>query len=121
MRERNIQRKKGKDGESWSNSKCKDIKIDKEVSKELKKLKEKYKLFIVSSNIEKNIKSYLGGDGILDLFDRILGEETHKSKHDKILRIFKEYKLNKDNTIFVTDTTGDIKENKRYWTKSNCC
>ena len=44
------------------------------------------------------------------LFKDILGVESHASKEEKFKMLFKKYKLNNKNCLFVTDTLGDILE-----------
>jgi phosphoglycolate phosphatase len=84
---------------------------------ELKFLKEKYKLFIISSNRENVIEKFLKKKE-LEYFDEIFGELRHKSKVKKFEILFKKYNLNPDECIFITDTLGDIIESNKVNVKS---
>jgi len=86
------------------------LRIEESIKKELLKLKDKYMLFIISSNEEDTLNIYLKNNNILNIFDRVLGVETHKSKIEKFKILFEEYNFDKGNCIFVTDTLGDILE-----------
>ncbi len=81
-----------------------------DIKKELLKLKEKYLLFIISSGSEKIIRTYFENNSASNIFDEILGFETHTSKVEKFKILFKKYNFNKDDCMFVTDTLGDILE-----------
>ncbi len=48
--------------------------------------------------------------GVLELFTKIMGFETHKSKVEKFKILMAEHGVTPENTIFITDTLGDIKE-----------
>ena len=76
----------------------------------LKRLKEKYSLYIISSTSEPVIKEILEKSQILDIFVRILGQETHESKVEKFKMLMEDDVVTSENTVFVTDTLGDIKE-----------
>src|SRR6266567_670182 len=51
------------------------LKIDENIKQNLKKLSEKYSLFIVSSNQESNLNTYFQNNGFLHIFKEILGAE----------------------------------------------
>ncbi len=72
----------------------------------------KYLLFIVSSSEDENIKNYLKLDDLDKYFKQILGAATHRSKVEKFKLIFSKYNLKPEECLFITDTTGDIKEAK---------
>ena len=76
----------------------------------LKRFKKDYSLYIISSTREEIIKEVLEKAGILDLFTRVMGPETHRSKIEKFKMLMAEHGIADDNTIFITDTLGDIKE-----------
>ncbi|MEA2701587.1 MAG: phosphoglycolate phosphatase [Candidatus Parcubacteria bacterium] len=79
----------------------------------IRRLAGNYSLFIISSNSEHAIKEVLNQAEVLTLFVRILGEETHKSKVEKFRILTEENGITPDNTLFVTDTLGDIKEARK--------
>ena len=84
--------------------------INRDVKSVIKKLRENFDLFIVSSTTESIIKAYLERLGMLDCFTEILGYETETSKVKKFKMIFKKYRVSPVESIFITDTAGDIKE-----------
>lgn len=97
--------------------------IDKEIIhpimfESLKKLNDKYKLFIISSGGENNLKYFLKKNNILHFFEKILGRDTHFSKIEKFNMVFNEYNLTSNDCIFITDTLGDILEAKEVNLKS---
>lgn len=79
----------------------------------LNTLADRFKLFVVSSTSEENIKYFLELGDLHELFTKILGAETHKSKEVKFKMILSEYKLKPEECIFVTDTIGDIIEARK--------
>ena len=97
------------------------LKMDDDVKTDLRKLKEKFELYIISSNTEKNLIKYFHNNNFSNIFTDILAEETHKSKVEKFKLLFKKYDLNSHNCIFVTDTLGDIKEANNVGVKSIAC
>ncbi len=92
------------------NDKFKELKIEREIKKELIRMKNKFDLFIISSNSEKTLNNYFENNNILHIFKEVLGMESHKSKLVKFRQLMEKYNLNKNNCVFVTDTLGDIFE-----------
>lgn len=86
------------------------LKIEEEVKKELLKLRKNFYLYIITSNIERDLKVFFENSGIHGMFREILGFESHKSKEEKFRNLMKKHKLNVNNCIFITDTLGDILE-----------
>ncbi len=76
----------------------------------LRRLAHAYKLYIISSNRESSIKEILAKANIENLFARVMGEETHKSKVEKFKILISDCGITPHNSIFITDTLGDIKE-----------
>lgn len=85
--------------------------------KDLKFLKENYKLNIVSSNSEKAMNKFLNYNK-LEYFEEILWVESWKSKVKKIEYLIKKYNYKKDEIMFVTDTIWDIFEANKVWVKT---
>lgn len=81
-------------------------------------LKNDYQLAIVSSGSEHHIKDFLEREDILHLFDDILGYEVHKNKTVKLNQLLNKYSLVPHNTVFITDTLGDILEAHEAQVKS---
>ena len=85
-------------------------KIKPEVKEVLEKLAQKYNLFIISSGHNQHIIDFLKNNGVWDLFKKSLFLEDAKLKTDKFKMLEKEFGIKPSDTIFITDTIGDIKE-----------
>jgi phosphoglycolate phosphatase len=70
------------------------------------------RLAIVSSGGELSIAHFLENEGLSSFFSDILGYETHKSKTVKIKSLLEKYSVLPEDTVFITDTLGDILEGK---------
>jgi len=90
----------------------KTLEIDEEKKSIIQKLAKEYQLFIISSTTTDIIQSYLQKHGILSCFTEILGNEVHASKVKKFQILFKKYSIDPKNVIFITDSSGDMKEAK---------
>ncbi len=75
-------------------------------------------LIIVSSTISSSISKYLEFFQIKDYFKEILGNDIDKSKVKKINDILARYEVAPGNTVFITDTLGDIREATECQVKS---
>lgn len=89
------------------------LRIEEGIKEELLKLNSRFNLFIVTSNKEITLKKYFENNNLTFIFKEILGLETHKSKEEKFKILINKYKMNKQNSIFITDTLGDILEANR--------
>lgn len=69
-----------------------------------------HRLFIVSSCVENIIEEHLTREHIREYFTEVLGYNFHSGKTEKILHILDKYSLEAKDTVFVTDTLGDIVE-----------
>ncbi|MCX5831739.1 MAG: HAD family hydrolase [Deltaproteobacteria bacterium] len=67
-------------------------------------------LVIVSSSGSEDIHLILRLHQLQDYFQDVLGSDVHFSKKEKILQVLAKYAIDKDNTYYIGDTTGDIKE-----------
>ena len=76
----------------------------------LTRLAAEHQLYIVSSNGEQAINAVLEQSGVVDLFARVMGVETHASKVEKFKMLTKEYGVTPENALFISDTLGDVKE-----------
>jgi len=90
-----------------------DLGIEEQKTHVIRKLSESFRLFIISSTTGGIIRSYLQQHGILSCFTDILGNEVHQSKVEKFQMLFQKYNIDPNEVIFITDTTGDIKEAKK--------
>ncbi len=76
-------------------------------------LQRAYTLHIVTSNCEDAITQALAESGIGDSFCSILGRQAHQSKVEKWQRIAAEYDIELTESVYVTDTVGDVCEAQR--------
>lgn len=65
---------------------------------------------VVSSNCERAIQNTLREAGVEHLFGLILGQEAHASKVQKFLHLFNAKGFTADETVYLTDTLGDLTE-----------
>ena len=93
------------------------LKIEENIKRELFKLREKYELFIVSSNKEMVLEKYFKDNNVL-VFSEILGTDKNKSKVKKFKILFDKYNFGKEDCVFVTDTLGDLLEANKVDVKS---
>jgi phosphoglycolate phosphatase len=84
--------------------------IDTKTKETILELSKTHNLFIVSSTIKSIIEKYLSRHGLLDSFTEILGSDTETSKVKKFNMIFDKHKISPEETIFLTDTSGDVRE-----------
>lgn len=78
----------------------------------IKKLSKKYTLAIASSGKKDNIENLLKENGIVDLFGSILADFSH-SKEKMIVELLNKFRTKPEETVFITDTVGDIKVAKK--------
>ncbi|MBU2104836.1 MAG: HAD-IA family hydrolase [Nanoarchaeota archaeon] len=95
----------------------KDIKLFEGVELILKQLRKRYRLGIVSSNSEENIKKILKENGVDKLFDYIYSASSLFGKHKNLKRLIKKYKLNLEEVIYVGDEDRDILAAKKVGIK----
>ena len=87
-----------------------DIPLSRTVRLVLGSLKDRYSLSIIPSNSEKILRNYFIKQGIPQLFDPILGLESHATKVEKFSLLMKRFHLSQSDCLFITDTLGDILE-----------
>ena len=88
----------------------KKIRTTKGIKIVIKKLGKNYILIIISSTISSPIHDFMDRHNLSLFFDKIMGNDVHNSKCEKIRMIFDEYKIKPDDCILITDTLGDIRE-----------
>jgi len=91
--------------------------IREDIKEELLKLKEKYELFIISSNRKMVLEKYFKDNDVL-VFREILGADESESKVEKFKILFNKYDFGVDDCVFVTDTLGDLLEANKVNVKS---
>lgn len=96
----------------------KDVIIKEDIKKVLLALSKDCTFGIITSANEWGINDYLKTNQIEDLFSFVYGFETDKSKVRKFEKVLKEFDLNKEECLFVTDTLGDILEANKVGIKT---
>lgn len=84
----------------------------------IRTLGEQYRLFIISSNDEPAIKTVLEAANIAQYFEAVMGFETETSKVKKFQMLQDEYEVKLAESVFVTDTLGDVTEAERVGLKT---
>ena len=81
-----------------------------EMVKAIKVLAQTYTLVIVSSTETDPIDTYLRKCNLRQYFSEILGSDVDRSKVNKIQQSLKLHDVEPQNSVFITDTLGDIRE-----------
>jgi len=87
--------------------------IDKILSKMIKNLSEKYILAIVSSTKSIYIKNFLKKENTEEYFSDVLGADVHSNKTIKINSLLEKYNIKPEDTVFITDSLGDVLEGNK--------
>jgi phosphoglycolate phosphatase len=95
-----------------------DIGLFPKIPELLKKLKNNYKLGIVSSNSQQNILRILKKYRIENLFEFIYSSSSIFGKHLVLKRMCKKYKINPDSIIYIGDEDRDILAAKKMEIKN---
>src|SRR3990167_5917197 len=95
----------------------KGVKLFSEAPTFIKKIGKKYILTIASSGKQENIRNLLRKGGVENSFDLILADSSH-SKERMIKEILNKYQAGPGQTLFITDTVGDIKVAKECGLKT---
>ncbi len=77
-----------------------------------------YTLAIVSSSSSETISAFIKKENLEGCFQDILGYEMHSSKTVKIDSLLEKYKVDKNDTVLITDTLGDLLESNASGIKS---
>ena len=83
---------------------------NEEMVKVVKELARTHTLIIISSTISSSIIQFLEMQGLATFFKEVLGNDVEKSKVKKISGVLERYHIAPTETVFITDTLGDIKE-----------
>lgn len=78
----------------------------------LYELQKKYSLFIVTGGSHENTRCFLEYIHCENVFQEILGKEMKKTKLERCHQLLDAYDLSEKETIFITDTLGDLRELK---------
>lgn len=76
----------------------------------LNELKKNNILTVISSNVSRVINVMLSRYGFNGCFREVLGADYGYSKEEKILHAMNGFQMEKENTYYIGDTVGDIKE-----------
>lgn len=80
------------------------------LSEVIQELARTHDLLIISSTITEPIARFLHLYGLDTFFREILGNDVEKSKVKKIQNVLQRYEIGPEETVFITDTLGDIRE-----------
>lgn len=78
----------------------------------LEKLQTNNILLIISSSGSQDIQNIMASFHLSDFFRDVLGSDAHLSKKEKILHALNKYPISSEQTYYIGDTAGDIKEAK---------
>lgn len=92
--------------------KYRELSLRDNIKKSIENLTKEYHLCIISSGENYIIEEYLGRHGISEHFSEVLGFGVEKSKVKKFNMILEKYGVHPKDAIFITDTSGDIREAK---------
>ena len=101
------------DREFWKRyiPQMKKVKIFPGMKKVITELTKTHILLIISSTIISPIRDFLERNNIYSYFDNIVGNNfIDANKTERMKMVFKEYKIEPKDCLFITDTLGDIKE-----------
>ena len=84
--------------------------IIKETKILVSSLAKDFDLYLVTSGGESNILQCLQNNNLDGYFKKIFGRQTSISKIEKFHMLFKEFRLQPEDCVFITDTLGDIVE-----------
>lgn len=86
--------------------------VPEELKTLVRKLAKTADLVVISSTTSALIQDILIREGLSDCFAEVLGSDVHTNKTIKIGMVLEKYGKKPGETIFVTDTTGDVAEAK---------
>ena len=101
------------DREFWKRyiPQMKKVKIFPGMKKVITELTKTHILLIISSTIISPIRDFLERNNIYSYFDNIVGNNfIDANKTERMKMVFKKYKIEPKDCLFITDTLGDIKE-----------
>lgn len=84
----------------------------------LEELNKHYYLAVISSNFKKIMEDNLKKKRLFGFFSAVVGADQIESKVEKIRKCLDLFNVKPSETVYVTDTTGDIKEAKKAKVKT---
>jgi len=76
----------------------------------LTQLAERNDIFIISSTLSQPIRDFLNRFQLDTCISMVLGNDIHTSKVEKINMVLRERRVQPQDSLFITDTLGDIRE-----------
>lgn len=86
------------------------FKVEEKVKEHLGKLARSYKLFLITSGYRVQIEPYLRNNQIDPFFTDKQYYEDAAAKTEKFDHLMGRYNISPENSVFVTDTLGDVRE-----------
>ncbi len=80
----------------------------------VRKIADQYALVIISSGTNHVIEDFLVRHDLELCFRAVLGADVHESKVEKIRMVFERFDTSPAQSVFITDTLGDMKEAKEH-------
>lgn len=103
-------RKKHPNFENRYEERTREVVIPSEIKNFLTNLSKTHNFVIVSSTPTRLIEQIFDREGIRNLFSDILGCDVHVNKAIKLDMVLQKYSTIPKDTVFITDTLGDIRE-----------
>ncbi|MEI8130709.1 MAG: HAD hydrolase-like protein [bacterium] len=82
--------------------------VPESIQQLVKKLVSNFHLAIISSSQTSTIKDIIAREGVADCFSDVLGYDVDSSKVVRIKMMLDQYGAKPNETVFITDTSGDI-------------
>jgi len=84
-----------------------------DVIEEIKGIRNRYNICILTSNSKSNVVKFLKKENITNLFDLVYSESTLFGKHKLINKVISRYKLNREECIYIGDEIRDVMASRR--------
>jgi phosphoglycolate phosphatase len=94
------------------------INVQETLHESILSLSNEYQIAIVSSTDSYLIETFLIKENLRNYFSDILGADVNISKIIKINSLLEKYKISPKDTVFITDSLGDILEGNKCGVKS---
>jgi len=79
-----------------------------DVIKEIKSIRDKYNIGVLTSNSKENVQKFLSKEKISELFDFIYSEKSLFGKHKILKKLLSKFKLRRDDVIYIGDEARDV-------------
>jgi phosphoglycolate phosphatase-like HAD superfamily hydrolase len=88
----------------------KEVQIVPGITEVIINLEKNYTLVVISSTITSPIRGFLERHDLANHFAQIMGNDVHTSKVEKMKIVFDTYGIEPNDSVFITDTLGDMRE-----------